>query len=145
MGIIGNLFNTIKNFFGDAFSQLFSFLAWLGQWILNGILAIFKPLFDLLDAIFYFFIKLFEVLMGVGGIVLAIVRLVIGLFIGGTRTILSLSYDGRGADLGGMANQFAVLRPFIDSLHLGILAGIMSFGVWVLTFYAAQKIIGNFK
>ena len=74
-----------------------------------------------------------------------VARLVGGLLIGGARTILSLAYDGRNADLGGMAPHFEFLKPFIDALHLNVIAGIATFGLWLITFYAAQSIIGRFK
>lgn len=145
MGIIGSLFDAIKGFFGDVFSGFFSLLKTLGGWILDGIALLLKPVFAILDAIFYFIWQLGALLIDVVSLVLLLARFLMGLIIGGTRTILSLAYDGRDADMGGMAGQFSWMQPFIDGLHLNVIAGIASFGVWILTYFAAQRIIANFK
>ena len=100
LGIIGGLFSAIKEFFGDLFNGLLSFLKTLFGWLLDGLSFLFKPIFDVLDALFYFLYKLGLLLYEGILVVLAVARLVVGLFIGGTRTILSLAYDGRGQDWG---------------------------------------------
>jgi hypothetical protein len=145
MGIIGRLFDAIRRFFADAFTTLMTFLKKIFVWLVDAIAFLLKPLFSLLDAIFYFLYKLGLLLIEVVFVVIAVVRLLLGLLIGGAKTILSLSYDGRGANLGGMAQHFEFLHPFIEALKLNVLAGVFAFGIWVMTFFAAQKIIGNFK
>jgi hypothetical protein len=145
MGIIGSLFSAIKGLLGDLFSGLFWLLKTLGGWILDGIALLLRPVFELIGAIFYFLWKLCLLIVDVISVVLLIARLVFGLIVGGTRTILSLAYDGRPPDLGGMASQFEFLQPFVSSLKLDILAGIGAFAVWIITYYAAHRIISNFK
>lgn len=145
MGIIGKLFTATKEFISDSFSALLSFLKNLIGWLLDGIYFLLKPFISLLDAIFYLLYKLGLLLVDVIFVVISIGRLTIGIMVGGTKTIMTLKYNGDSPDLGGMALYFDVLQPFIDVLHLNIIASIATFGIWIITYYAALRIIGSFK
>lgn len=145
MNIIGKLFDTIKRLLADLFSSLFNFLLWLIEWLLKGLTLLLKPIIMFFDAVFYFIYKLGLLLVDVFLVVLGVGKLVVALVVGGARTIQSLSYDGRSANLGGMSDTFALLKPLINVLYLDIIAGIGVFAIWLFTYYAAHKIIQEYS
>lgn len=130
----------------DGFGYLFRLLGDLGGWILDGIWMLFKPLFDLLAAIFYFLYMLGVVLVKVLEVVLNVGKLLVGVLTGLFKTIVGLSYTGTPAALPGSYNSaFSKIMPHINSLQLDKVAYVLIFGIWLTAGFMAVKIIGGMR
>jgi hypothetical protein len=130
----------------SGFNHLFGWLPTFGKWLLDGIYALLKPLFDLVGAIFYFLYKLGVVLVKIVEVVLALGRMLVGLTTGLFKTITGLSFTGRPATLPDSYNQvFTHLQPVLNSLQMDKVAYILTFSIWVFTAFTAIKIIGDMR
>jgi len=130
----------------DGFNYLWSFLKLLAWWILDGIAFLLKPVFDLLAAIFYFLYKIGVVLVKIVEIVLALGRLLIGLCTGLFRTITGLSYTGRPAAIPASYQEvFDRIQPIFITLQLDKVAYLVQFAIWIMTAFAAIRIIGAMR
>jgi hypothetical protein len=150
---LGNAISSGLGWLGRKITDLFS---WLGgllwqllQSLLDGIAAIlkaiFKPIFDIIAAFFYFIGKLIYLLALLVQLIIQIVHVLLSFAWGLIKTLAGLSYSGGTVALpGGVAEPFSHMQPVLSMLQLDKLAYVLLFAVWLFTAYAVIKITGNF-
>lgn len=131
----------------DGFGYLFGLLWDVCEWVLNGLYAILKPVFEFIGAIFYFLYKLGVVLYKVLEIVVAIARMLIGISVGLFKTIFGLSYSASTVSPlpNSLNNVVGKLQPIFEQLQFNKLAYILIFAIWIAAALAAMRIIGGLR
>lgn len=130
----------------DGFHYLFGLLGEGFLYLLDGIYALFRPLLDFLDMIFYFIYMLGVIIVKIVKLVFAVARMLIGLVQGLFATILGLSFSGRAVVLpGSYQDAFIQLQPTMRKLQLDKVAYVIQFGIWVFTAFGAIQIIGKMR
>jgi len=128
------------------FNYLWDFLKQLGWWLLDGIAYLLRPVFEFFGSIFYFVYKIGVVLVKIVEIVLAMGRLLIGLCTGLFRTITGLGYSGRPAAIPDSYQEvFDRIQPIFITLQLDKVAYLVQFAIWIMTAFAAIRIIGAMR
>lgn len=109
-------------------------------------MVIFRPILDLIGAIFYLFYKLGVVLVEVVKIILGLGRLLVGLVVGLFKTLTGLSYTGTPSTIpGAYSEAYSRLQPVMDRLQLDKLAYIILVAIWIFTAIAAIRLIGSMR
>jgi hypothetical protein len=130
----------------DGFNWLFSLLATLFSKLMNGLMWLLQPLFDLIGIVFDFIIWTGIVLAKIVVLVFTIAKMLIGLIAGLFKTIVGFGYSGSVTNLpGSYQSVYTHIRPTLNTLQMDKLAYVILFGIWIFTAFAAMKIIGNMR
>lgn len=131
----------------DGFNYLFGLIWTALQWLLNGLTALFRPVFDFLDAIGYFLYKLGVILYKVLELVVSLGKMLIGLGTGLLKTITGLSYTASAPSPLPSAYSEAVgnLQPIFAQLQLDKVAYLVTFAIWIMTAIITMRLIGGMR
>jgi hypothetical protein len=129
-----------------AFEFLFQLIIDMFTWILEGILAILKPIIDIFIGIGYFVYKIGLVLVEIVFLIGGVGRLVLALVQGLWNTLTSFDFDGTNVNLPGSIGQaFENLQPIFQTLQFNKIGFVVMFSIWLFTALAAVKIIQTFR
>jgi hypothetical protein len=135
----GSLFGGIVNFFAALFERFFHAVKQL-------LMFLFKPLFELLDAIFYFIYKVGLLLVLLVKVILAIGKLLISAIKGLFTTIAGFGYTGGTQHLpDNVQETVSHVLPALQILQLNKIAFIFLFAIWMATVIGIIAIIGRFR
>lgn len=130
----------------DGFKWLYELLINLFSWLLQGLLKLLQPFFDLIGIVFEFIFWIGVIIAKVVHLVFSLGKLLIGLITGLFKTILGLGYTGGGKGLpGSYTSVYEHIRPALNMLQLDKVAYILQFSLWIFTALLAARIIGNMR
>lgn len=130
----------------DGFAYLYNLLATLFSKLMNGLLWLLQPLFDLITIIFEFIYYIGLIVVKIVLLVFGLGKLLIGLIAGLFSTLLGLGYTGRAASLpSSYTDVYTHIRPYLNSLQMDKVAYIIQFSIWLFTAFMAIKIIGSMR
>lgn len=130
----------------DGFNWLFQMLATLFSKLMNGLLWLLQPLFDLLGIIFEFIYYIGLLIVKVVFLVITLGKLMIGVITGLFKTIVGLGYTGRTSALpSSYMEVYPHIQPYLHKLQIDKIAYILQFTIWFATAFIAIKLIGSMR
>ncbi|MFD5023385.1 hypothetical protein ACFWMP_31310 [Paenibacillus sp. NPDC058367] len=130
----------------DGFNYLFGMLADFFWKLMNGLLWLLQPIFDLVALIFSFIVWIGVIIVKIVLLVFAIGKLLVGLIAGLFTTILGFGYSGSTTNLpGSYMEVYSHIRPYLSMLQLDKIAYLIQFGIWFFTAWAALRLIGGMR
>lgn len=130
----------------DGFNYLYDLLISLISKLMNGLLWLLQPIFDLIIFVFALIYWLGLIIAKIVMLVIGIGKLLVGLVTGLFSTILGFSYSGSVTNLpSSYSDVYTHIRPILKTIQLDKIAYLMQFAVWFGTAFMALQLIGNMR
>lgn len=130
----------------DGFNYLFDLLASLFYKIMNGLLWMLQPVFDLIALIFSFVVWIGIIVGKIVLLVFALGKMLVGLIVGLFATITGFGYSGGKTNLPASYNDvYTHIKPFLATMQIDKVAYLLQFGIWLMTAFMALNLIGNMR
>lgn len=145
--MVSRILNWFGSFFQNLFNVLLRFLSDLFGGLINGLITVlkflFKPLLALVAIIFYLVYKLGELIVMLLSVLLAIGKLLYSFILGLFKTLAGLVWTAAPPDHGAWSHPIKQVFIALEPYQLGKVAYVLSFAIWLMTAYAAIKILSS--
>lgn len=146
--MLSRIFNPIYDFFKNLLAAGIRYLTQAFTWLLEKLFAFLKvllmPFLIVIAIIFYFVFKLGQLVVTLITVLLAIGKLFYSLVQGLIKTLAGFTFTTTNApDHGSWSSAMSQAFDGLASYQLDKLAYVLLFMVWIMTAYAAIKVLSS--
>ena len=145
MGIIGDAFGKLFDFFQMIFAWLGNLLRSLVQGVVDLLVLFFEVIFALIDALLYFLFKIGVIAVTLFQMTFEVASLLWSLIVGFGRTLASLNYSQQTTSGTGYSDMLGRLFDNLGVLQIDVIAYILLFMLWFMTAISAMKLLSSIR
>lgn len=143
--MISQVLNWISGFFQNVFGVVLDFLGELLGYLVQGLITVlkllFRPIFVVIGLIFYILYKIGQLVLLLFKVLLAIGKLVYSFITGLIKTLVGITWTPSAPDHGEWSSAIGQVFQALAPYQLDKIAYVLLFVIWMLTAWAAIKIL----